>query len=91
MKRPSSERPIESADESRNNLKMFTTMNNPSSEINMDSVSGEVSRKGIGSTPHQTNNFTHEAMLLSMYGKTSRDNVPGGTFFPKQRANSHFR
>ena len=30
-------------------------------------------------------------MLLSMYGKTSKGNAPGGTFFPKQRANSHFR
>ena len=90
MKRPSSERPIESADDVRNDFKMTTTINNPSSDINADSVrSNDVSRAGIGTTPIQTSHFTHEALLLSMYGKTSK-NGPGGTFFPKQRANSHF-
>ena len=90
MKRPSSERPLDSADEGRNDLKMLMTMNNPSTDVNNESVrQSDVSRHAIGSTPLQTNNFTHEAMLLSQYGKTSKNTQ--GAFFPKQRSGSQFR
>ena len=52
MKRPSSERPIDSVDEGRKDLKMLMTMNNPSTDINADSVhSNEISRNALGSTP----------------------------------------
>ena len=55
MKRPSSERPIDSAsvEEDRDNLKMFLTVNNPSTDINADSIASqaaEVDRKSIGTT-----------------------------------------
>jgi len=89
MKRPSSERPIDSAEDqvSRNDLKVFMTMNNPSSELNNDSiVSGHDQSKTAftSATPLLTNNFTHEAMLLSgMSGKSKA--------FHQNRANSHFR
>ena len=74
-KRPSSDRPFDSAADTRANMKMFMTMthiNNPSSDINNDSISSnkDVSRSGIGTTPLMTNNFTHEAMLLSNGYKT---------------------
>ena len=90
MKRPSSERPIDSDDAGRNDYKMFFTVNNnPSSDVNNDSsiVSQENSRSNIGTTPQLTNNFTHEAMLLS-YGK-ERHQVKGNTFY--NRAQSHNR
>ena len=64
----------------------MTQMNNPSSDINNESVSSNknVSRSGIGTTPLLTNNFTHEAMLLSNGYKT-------GNAFHQRRAHSHFR
>ena len=68
MKRPSSERPIDSVEEDRDHLKMFLTVNNPSTDINADSIASQmndVERRSIGTTQLLTNNYTHEAMLLS--------------------------
>ena len=53
MKRPSSERPIDSVEDDRDNLKMFLTVNNPSTDINADSIASqaaELDRKSIGTT-----------------------------------------
>ena len=75
MKRPSSERPIDSAEiDGRNDLKIFMTMNNPSSDLNDGSYMSnhEASRTAhTNATPIQTthNNYTHEAMLLSGMSK----------------------
>ena len=66
IKRPSSERPADSFDDGQTDLKMFMTVKDPTSnDLNNDSsISNDIlahSRK----TTVKTNNFPHEAMLLS--------------------------